>query len=286
MRYIDDLSRELAVVGIRGRLRQRILAEIADHLSCDPDSDLGSPGRLAEQFADELGTARARRAAFSSFTALALAGALFAAAFLTSGLTGVAWPRLHAKAPLLGDLATGLVVLGPQVAFVCGLLAALRAFRLRDRPIIERAQAAAIFRRAGIALLAGAASMAGLALVAIEFQDNVSRSWTVFALSASAVGAVALMVSAPSVLSAARLQPTLAGSAGDVFDDLGWLAPRSLRGRPWKLAVTVAAGVAAVITLAGALQSDGFDGALRGLADALACLAGFAVLGRFLGLRR
>jgi hypothetical protein len=48
----------------------------------------------------------------------------------------------------------------------------------------------------------------------------------------------------------------------------------------------VAAGVALVITLGGVAGSDGYDGALRGLLDALACLGGFALLGRYLGLRR
>jgi hypothetical protein len=41
-----------------------------------------------------------------------------------------------------------------------------------------------------------------------------------------------------------------------------------------------------VIGLAGVVQSDPFDGLARGLADGAACLAGFAVLGRYLGLRR
>jgi hypothetical protein len=43
--------------------------------------------------------------------------------------------------------------------------------------------------------------------------------------------------------------------------------------------------VAIVIAPAGVLQSDPYDGALRGVADALACLTGFALLGRYLGLQ-
>jgi len=39
------------------------------------------------------------------------------------------------------------------------------------------------------------------------------------------------------------------------------------------------------VALSGALQADGIDGALRGLAEALACLIGFALLGLYLGLR-
>jgi len=38
---IDELARELASVGIRGRRRERILTEFADHLTCDPEAQLG-----------------------------------------------------------------------------------------------------------------------------------------------------------------------------------------------------------------------------------------------------
>jgi hypothetical protein len=81
------------------------------------------------------------------------------------------------------------------------------------------------------------------------------------------------------------LRPVAAGPAGDLFDDLGSPAPRPLRGRPWILALLLAGTIAITITAAGVLQSDGYDGALRGLADGGACLMGFAVLGRYLGLR-
>ena len=39
-------------------------------------------------------------------------------------------------------------------------------------------------------------------------------------------------------------------------------------------------------TFAGVIQNDPFDGLTRAVVDGLACLAGFAVLGRFLGMRR
>lgn len=46
----------------------------------------------------------------------------------------------------------------------------------------------------------------------------------------------------------------------------------------------VAGAVAVAITVASVPASDAFDGALRGIADALVCLLGFATLGRYLGL--
>jgi hypothetical protein len=83
--YESRLGRELTAVGISGRLRRRILAEIADHLATDPDAQLGDPALLAGQFADELGTQRALTAAIAGFAALAFAGVVFAAAFVLSG---------------------------------------------------------------------------------------------------------------------------------------------------------------------------------------------------------
>jgi hypothetical protein len=48
----------------------------------------------------------------------------------------------------------------------------------------------------------------------------------------------------------------------------------------------VAIGLGLVVFLAAGVQGDPFDGALNGTAEALACLAGFAAFGRYLGLRR
>jgi hypothetical protein len=80
------------------------------------------------------------------------------------------------------------------------------------------------------------------------------------------------------------VRPVADGGAGDIFTDLGGFVPRPLDGRPWLFAVVVSATVAAVITLVAVPSQDAFDGAARGLLDALLCLAGFATLGRYLGL--
>jgi hypothetical protein len=186
---------------------------------------------------------------------------------------------------LLGGLANLVAIVAPQLAFVAGMLAVLRVFRRRSERVIPRAEAVIIARRAVLGILAGFASMGALAMMAIEFHYDVPASWTAFALIASAVGAGALAFVTPAAVSAARTLPIAEGSSGDLFDDLGPVVPGPLRGRPWAFAVTVATVVALAITLAGVAGSDGYDGALRGLLDALACLGGFAVLGRFLGLR-
>jgi hypothetical protein len=183
--YVDELPGQLAAVGIGGRRRVRILAEIADHLTCDPDATLGDPKALAREFADELGTFRARRAAFGAFAALAVAGAVFVVAFLTLPGGGLA-RATSGPTPLLRDLGAAITVLAAQLAFVTGVLA--------------------------------------------EF--------------------------------ASLARETIPGGA------------------------SVVAGTIAIATaMVGVVQSDVYDGALRGLADGCACLAGFATLVRYLGLR-
>jgi hypothetical protein len=73
------LAGELAAVGIRGRARDRILTEAADHLAEGQEEHFGDPRELAQLFADERATQATTRAAFTSFGALGLAGAGFAA---------------------------------------------------------------------------------------------------------------------------------------------------------------------------------------------------------------
>jgi hypothetical protein len=282
MTYTDLLSRELDAVGIRGRLRARILIEITDHLACDPDADLGPPEQLAGQFADELGTSRARRAALAAFASLAFAGVLFAVAFLAH--PGVLRSATDTARPF-SDLAAGLIVIAPQVAFVAGTLAGVRAIRRRRTTVMPRAEAAIVVRRAATGLTAGVASMVGFALVALILGDRDPGWWVVLTLSLSAAGALALLAAVPSLLTAARVRPLAEGLRGDLVDDLGPAIPYQLRSRPWRLALIVAVSLAIVIAAAGVVQADPFDGALRGLADGAACLLGFAVLGRYLGLR-
>ena len=285
MSYVDSLGQELAAVGISGRLRRRIVLEIDDHLECNPNADLGQPRDLARQFADELGTARARRAALATFAALALAGVVFAISFLAAGPAGPGLPRLRPESAALAVLAAVLAVLGCQVAFVSGVAGALRAWRLRREAIVPRAEATVIGRRAAVAVIGGFAAMAGMALLAVEF-SQVLGDWIVtFAVAGAAVGAGALAAATPAVVRASRLRPAAAGAAGDLFEDIGPFVPPVLHGRPWRFAIAVSAAVGLAIAIVGIAAGDPYDAIARGLADGLACMAGFALLGRYLGLR-
>jgi hypothetical protein len=280
--YLDSLSAELARVGIRGGLRRRIVAEFADHLQSDPGADLGAPSALARQFADELGTTRALTAAFRSFGALALAGILFGATLLvTAALGGVGHANLS---PAVTALLLACIVAG-QVSFVAGGLGFLRAYRLRGETVIAEAEAVVLRRRAAVGLAAGALTLVALPVIVLAAPHVMSATWRVLAWVAAGVGIIAIVVASPSVLAATRVRPAAPGGAGDLFSDLGPLVPEPLRVAPWRFALVVAFGLGAVIAVVGVGADDPYDGVLRGLMEAAAVLAGFGLLGPYLGLR-
>ncbi len=284
MSYRDELWRELTAVGITGGLRSRIVAEIEDHLACDPGAELGAPAALAAQFADELGTSRARRAGGRSFAALALAGILFGVTFVAA--PGGLFRAISAHTTWLGTLAAIVATVGAQVALVAGALAVCRVLRRRRAAVMPSAEATIVLRRGAVGVAAGIATMAALGLAAVELRHAQPGWWVTLAEVAAAVGIAGLAAAVPSLMASLRVRPVATGSAGDLFDDIGQLLPHTLHGRPWRLALLVSAGVAVVIALAGVATADPFDGIARGLADGLLCLLGFATLGRYLGLWR
>jgi hypothetical protein len=278
MTYLEELGRELSRRGIRGGTRRRILAEVDDHLREDPGAQerFGSARVVANAFAAELGAQGSRRAAIGAFAALACAGAVYAVAFVSLAFAGAPSETLE---PMLGALALAAMVVAPQVAFVAGGLALLRAIRLRGR-VLPTEELVIIRRRTGVALAFGLVTMGALALYAYEFRTALPSWWTTLTYAAAAAASFLLLVAAVPTTRAARLRPEVAGAAGDVFDDLGF------RLEPWRFAWLVALGVGLAVWLAGISQGDPIDGLLRGVLEGLACLGGFAVLGRYLGLRR
>jgi hypothetical protein len=156
-------------------------------------------------------------------------------------------------------------VLGTQLAFVGGTLAALRAWRVRRARAVPAAQATMLLRRAALAVAGAALAAGGLVPSSVPV---------------AAIGFASVAVSALALARAARLRPVASGpAAGDLATDLGRTES------PWRLALLIAGGVALCIAAAGIVQDDPFDGLLRAVLDALLCLGGFAVLGGFLGLR-
>jgi hypothetical protein len=280
-RYLGELARELGTVGIRGRLRRRILAESKDHLRSGANGveRFGAPAEVANAFAAELGARAARRSALGAFAALGVAGAVYAVSFVGAAFAHRSPPDTW---PGAAFPAFALVIIAPQVAFVAGALALVRSIRRRGS-VLPTAELRVINRRTGVALLAGFATMAALALLAFELRSLADGWWVDFTLVGAGAASVLIALAAIPATGAARLRPRIAGEAGDVFDDIGL---GGYRDDPWRFARRVAVGVGCVVWLTGIVQGDPLDGAVRGLAEALACLAGFFALGRFLGLRR
>jgi hypothetical protein len=182
-------------------------------------------------------------------------------------------------------MAAALVIaLAPQISLAAGLLAIALAWRLRAVPVAPAAAISFLHRRAAVALGAGAATLAGVAVYAAEYSRGLPDRWTTFAFAVTATAIVPVAVAAAALGRTARLQARTAGPAGDVFDDLGPLldrVPLRLRGRPWRFCLLFAAAVAVVVFVGGGLD----EGPRNAVAEFAAICAGFAVLGRFLGLR-
>ncbi|HWD69774.1 MAG TPA: hypothetical protein VG293_06230 [Solirubrobacteraceae bacterium] len=285
MTYLNALEGELTAAGIPAVRRRRILAEFADHLHEDPGAQLGSPRELARQFADELGTRLARAAAFRAFAALAFAGVSLVAMFVAvGGNRGLGLiHHHHAATPTWTMPILLLAAVASQVALAAGVLALLRAWRLRDQRVISAADATVLARRSAVGLLGGLLTLAALPACAIAFPHAAGHTWTVVAWIVAGAGVAGLGATAPALISSFRLRPTRAGEAADLIADLGGWVPRALT--PTRCALLLALGIAALLSAQGVIVDDPYDGAARGIVDAIACLGGFAVLGRYLGLR-
>jgi hypothetical protein len=289
--WLSDFDEELTRRAIRPAVRERLLAEFADHIACEEGAStrieltrLGAAREIAAQYAEELATDDARRGALVAFAALACAAVAFAAQQLT--LARVGYPGFdHGFSSALSLIALCALVVGPQVALVSGTLAAWRALRRRREPVLAAAEIALLGRRARIAVGAGLATAAGMGLYAVDFIGVLPPWW--LALSGSlALGAGAALAGAWRTLE--RGAATLAltpGPAGDLYDDIPPL--RALRSHPlalWALA-TVAVG-GAVTALAWHAEHSLSEGLQRGGFEVLALSLGFGLLGRAIGARR
>ncbi len=285
MTYLNALDTELGDAGIPAARRRRILAEFADHLHEEPAARLGDPRDLARQFADELGTRLARAAAFRAFLALALTAVGIAAMVLEVGRTHGFKIITQGHTPTPGWAAPVLMVtfLAGELALADGGTGLLRAWWLRGRAVISAGEATVLVRRAAVGTAAGAVTLLVLPTLALAFPRQMGGAWSAGAWALTGVGLLALGAVVPSLRSALRLRPAIEGPAGDLTDDIGPWAPAGLTAA--RVAWLVAVAIVVVVGGAGAVANDPFDGLARGLADAAACMTGFMVLGRYLGLR-
>jgi hypothetical protein len=201
---------------------------------------------------------------------------VYAAAYISASVTSN--PSADTAS---ASLALMFVVVAPQLSFVSGSLALVRALRLRRAPVLPTAELTTINRRTTVALGSGLVTMAALVTYVLVLRTQLPW-WLVVFTSVGASAAALLLVGATiPALAAARIRPRVAGSAGDIFDDLG-LTPTS----PWRLARRVALAVGFIVWLQAAFQGDPLDGLFIGIFEAIACLSGFAVFGKYLALCR
>ena len=141
----------------------------------------------------------------------------------------------------------------PQVSFVGGVLAPLaRTPRLA-------------LRRAALGLAAGAASLGCAVLFTWEFGLHVPWLWAV------APGLAAAALAAGYTVRAARIRTTAAAP------ELAFT---------WRQALGVAALVGLAVGVAGASGGDPGEGVRNFVGESLACMSGFALFGRAMGIRR
>ena len=262
MTYLDELARALAQ---RNLPSERILAEIEDHLRCDPSAGerLGDPNTLAAQFAEELARTRSRRAAYETFAALVPAGVAVATGWLLIQSAG-GWPDVFSgETVALGVLAALGMLLCPQVALAAGLLTLVRAGRGRDDPLL--------LRRARVALVFGAASLVSLVLYAVEFRASLA-SWYWISVAGSGSG---LLV--PLALAGVRVR-----RAASIHPDLPDSHETDLPLAPWRSCVLLALALGVLALVAG----GGDEGPRNAVVEVVAVMGGFLAFGRRLGIRR
>jgi uncharacterized membrane protein len=297
--FLSELDSRLRSLGVRGASLDRVLAEARDHLEesgrhdVDPVARFGDPKLFARQVASELGVARTCRATYATFGALAAAGVGFVLALALVPAAG-GWPDLFGgHVAVLGPVLGLVLVAFPQIAFVSGCLALLRALRLRIAPGARSEQLALLRRRSNVALVTTGAALAALAALAVNDEGELAIWWTWSTIALCVVLVPPLAGAAYVVSDSGCPYVEPGGSEGDIFDDLGRvfrLRPLQRLGfpdHPWRFALVCAAGVGATGFAAGwYAEGDPGSGLVRGGFEAAAFVICFAALGRKLALRR
>jgi hypothetical protein len=279
--YLEQLSGELATVGITGARRRRILAEVDDHLRTSGDvGAFGPPALVAQRFADELATVRSRRVAYGTFVALVPAGLAFAALFL---LGGPGPDITSARTVPIGVAAAATMLLAPQVAFAAALLAVIRAWALRGSAAAPSAELAVVRRRALLAGVSAGLTLTAMLVYAYEYSAGLSQAWILAIALSSAVALVPVALAVSAATQVGRLRPAVPGDGGDLTLDLAPLIGRlPFVATPWRLCFGFAACVSLLALIGGGVD----EGPRNAIAEFVAIVGCFAVLGRPLGLRR
>jgi hypothetical protein len=315
-RMIDDYVSELREhLRVPARRRRRILAEVEDHLACaaaelcSPEEAVrrfGPPRDLAQTFVDQAAARGGLRSAQAAGVVGVLTGAL-----VTTAPGGPLFQSVFPSgvfAFVLGQVAlvVGVVTFARGLAPPGGPRGARLAFVMRGAYVVLTcAVAASLFGAVRAATGRGGWGVdAWIALGLLVLGATVSGATVASsrkpagASSASPENQYILADIGLALERAARRVPMLR-QAAPLIRSLASRVPRlvsalDLRRRPWRCAftVSVAAGLTAAIghgvteepTTNHLARQLGAAAIIAGV-EALAALLGFAVLGRYLGLR-
>ena len=273
MSYLAELSDELGAVGIRGSRRRRIIAEVADHLASGGEVEtFGTPRLIAQRFADELATAGTRRLAWLSFFALAPVGIGFGLLFVLMR----PGPDITSASTLpVGLTAAFGMVLAPQIALASGLLALALGWRIRAETVAPAAALRVLRRRVAVALACGALTLTAVATYGFEYSAQLPGWWPIAAYAIAGTLLLPLGAAGVALSRTARLRPQAGDMVADAVDEIS-------RGHPWRFCLFFATAVGLVALVGGSLD----EGPRNAVAEIVLICSSFAVLGRFLGLRR
>jgi hypothetical protein len=151
--------------------------------------------------------------------------------------------------------------------------------------VLPAAEIALVHRRSRLALVAGFATTAGLALYVINFAGVLPLWWLLTSGALAAAAATALLFAWREIARGSITVALTTGPAGDIYDDIPALRP--LRSHPLGLwALTAIAVGGAVTAFEWHAEHSLAEGLQRGGFEVLALSAGFALLGRAIGARR
>ena len=176
---------------------------------------------------------RARRVVIFAFAALAITGVALGAVLLLGTRTVLLAPgtRQVGFIPRGSTPVVTVYVLAAQVALAAGLLAVIRAWRLRRVPVITGSDAEILYRRVCTGLIAGAITAFTAPIGGIS--AGPGRVY-VQPMGVRLVCFFMLVAMLPLALRAARLRPSRQGRSEDLRFDLGTRDPRRDAVRGWR----------------------------------------------------
>lgn len=272
--YLRRFAEELERRGVVGRARLRVLAETEDHLrelAGEHGEDaavtrFGESRLLARDIAAQLATTRTIRSTYATFAVLTVTA--FAYIALLAFVRGAKPDLFGGDHEALGVLASLGLLFVPQVAFVAGGLALLRALRRRGQGALSCHELDVMGRRSAVAITAGGLTIGFMILWGFEFGHLTA------ALGLGLAAALPLGVVFAALVRASGPQAVATAPAEDLFDDLHL---DGLRPHAWLFALIVAS--------AAALAALAVEGPILAGLEFSAVLSGYVLLGRPLALR-